>query len=443
MKPYAEYQDSGIEWLGRIPEQWKVKKLKYLSDVILGKMLTPNSKVGYHLKPYLRAKNLTWLKVDTIDIKEMWFSENDLKRYRLRKNDLLVSEGGEVGRTCIWCDEIPECYIQNSVNRVRFSKNLNPRYYLYLFLIYGYKGHFDSVVSRVSIAHLTKEKLVDIAFLVPPLHEQEQIAKYLDRKTEQIDTLIDKKKRLIELLKEERTAIINQAVTKGIDPDVTTKDSGIEWLGEIPAYWELSQFSRHIRTKARLGWKGLRADEYVNFGYGFLSTPNIKDKEIDFENINYITDERYTESPEIMLQKDDILLAKDGSTLGIVNIVKDLPFPCTVNSSIAVLRVISDRLIPDFLKIFIESHYLQNIIQRIKGGMGVPHLFQADINKFLLVMPPIHEQLSIVEYVEKETSRTDTIISKSEKEVELLQEYRTALISEVVTGKIDVREEKI
>jgi len=217
LDPNVPMKDLGIEWLGEIPEHWEVKRLKFMAEVVLGKMLTSNDKGGYHLKPYLRAKNLTWLKVNSEDIKEMWFSDNEIKQYRLRKNDLLVSEGGEVGRTCIWNEEIPECYIQNSVNRVRFLEALVPRYYLYLFLIYGYKGHFDAVVSRVSIAHLTKEKLVEISFIVPPYVEQKAIVEMIDQEVSRIDCIMSKSEKEIELLQEYRTALISEVVTGKID----------------------------------------------------------------------------------------------------------------------------------------------------------------------------------------------------------------------------------
>nr|WP_243687775.1 restriction endonuclease subunit S [Methanobacterium formicicum] len=116
------------------------------------------------------------------------------------------------------------------------------------------------------------------------------------------------------------------------------KDSGVEWIGEIPESWEIGRMGADCTVKARLGWRGLKASEYVNEGYIFLSTPNIKNNEIDFENVNYITPERYFESPEIMLDVGDVLLAKDGSTLGISNVVRYLPVPATVNSSIAVIK---------------------------------------------------------------------------------------------------------
>ena len=132
IKTYPKYKDSGIKWIGEIPEHWEVKKLKYIAHIILGKMLTPNDKGGYFLKPYLRAQNLKWLKPEVSNIKEMWFSEDELKTYRVEKNDLLISEGGEIGRTCIWNNELEEVYIQNSVNKVSI-KNNDPYYFLFLF----------------------------------------------------------------------------------------------------------------------------------------------------------------------------------------------------------------------------------------------------------------------------------------------------------------------
>ncbi len=440
MKPYPAYKDSGVPWIGEVPEEWEIVPLKFLSEIVLGKMLTSKDKGGYFLKPYLRAKNLNWLAVDISDTKNMWFSERELNLYRLEKGDLLVSEGGEVGRTCIWNDELDECYIQNSVNRVRLRSGNIPRFFLYQFFIAGQKGHFDAVVNQVSIAHLTKEKLAEVIFIVPPLSEQTAIAAYLDRKTAQIDTLIGKKRRLIELLQEGRTALISHAVTKGLNPAAKMKDSGVEWIGDVPEGWEVVKLGFLATVKARLGWKGLKASEYVDEGYIFLSTPNIKGKTIDFENVNYITAERYFESPEIMLQVGDVLLAKDGSTLGIANVVRNLPAPATVNSSIAVIRS-SGGSNSVYLYYFFLSHYFQNIIQRVKGGMGVPHLFQSDLKKFTVICPPLPEQTAIAAYLDDKTAQIDQTIARTERQIELLQEYRTALISAVVTGKIDVREE--
>jgi len=215
------------------------------------------------------------------------------------------------------------------------------------------------------------------------------------------------------------------------------RDSGIAWLGAIPAHWVRSSVYGTCSVKGRLGWKGLTADEYVDEGYAFLSTPNIKGTYIDFENVNHITEARYAESPEIMLEEGDVLLAKDGSTLGIVNVIRRLPAPATINSSIAVIHPDRARIQSVYLAYFMASRFMQSVIQWLKGGMGVPHLFQADIRKFPLLMPPLSEQTMIADFLDRETAKIDALVDKKERLLELLQEKRTALITYAVTKGID------
>lgn len=260
--------------------------------------------------------------------------------------------------------------------------------------------------------------------------------------------MVAKKKALIEKLKEQRTAIISSAVTKGLPPEVAPhyglaphscfKPSGVDWLGDIPMGWKSSRLGYETWVRARLGWKGLKADEYVDEGFIFLATPNIKSRDIDFVNVNYITQERYDESPEIKLKQGDVLLAKDGSTLGTVNIVRFLPDEATVNSSIAVITPYKG-LDGVYLMYLFLSKLMINTIQRVKGGMGVPHLFQSDLNKFYIPLPPFHEQQAIAAYLDEQTTKIDNLIAKVEQAIRTLQEYRSALITAAVTGKIDVR----
>lgn len=211
--PKVKMKDSGIDWLGEIPKHWEVKRLKYISTIVLGKMLTSEDKGNYFLKPYLRAANLNWINVNIDDVKEMWFSDKELKKYRLNKNDLLVSEGGEVGRTCIWKEELDECYIQNSVHKVTMNDNCEPHYFLQQFYMFGKKGAFDLIVNRISIAHLTVEKLKEVEFIAPPLKEQQSIVRHIETECTRIDAKIAKTQKLIELLTEYRTALISEVVT--------------------------------------------------------------------------------------------------------------------------------------------------------------------------------------------------------------------------------------
>ncbi len=210
------------------------------------------------------------------------------------------------------------------------------------------------------------------------------------------------------------------------------KHSGVDWLGNIPFHWEKSRIGFEASIKARLGWKGLKADEYVEDGYIFLATPNIKGSEIDFNNVNYITKFRYDESPEIKINVGDVLVTKDGSTTGTCNIVRKLPSPATVNSSIAVIRPIRN-LVSEYLYYFFLSPYTQSVIKLMQGGMGVPHLFQADLCEFNILLPPMNEQRTIAAFLDYETARIDQLIAKQQRLIELLKEKRQAVISHAVT----------
>ncbi len=212
LNPNIESKNSGIEYLGLIPHHWEVKKLKYVGKVVLGKMLCNEYQKGYSHCYYLKSKNLQWLNVEVSQVEKMWFSEYEKSLYRIKKDDLLVSEGGEVGKTCIWNNELAECYIQNSVHKITLNKFNNAKFFLYAFFAYGKLGVFDSVVSRVSIAHLVLEKLINVDMVVPPLQEQKEIAEFLDKKCEKINSAIEKTKKQIELVKEYKNTLINEAV---------------------------------------------------------------------------------------------------------------------------------------------------------------------------------------------------------------------------------------
>lgn len=196
----------------------------------------------------------------------------------------------------------------------------------------------------------------------------------------------------------------------------------------IPDHWTIERVDRVASVHARIGWKALTADEYQPEGYVFLSTPNIKEKEIDFENVNYISEFRYEESPDLKLAVGDVLLVKDGNTLGITNIVRELPRPATVNGSIAVLR--SFGVHPDFLRYVIASPPVQGHISMLKAGMGVPHLFQWDIKRLPIPLPPLEEQRRIADFLDAETALVDALVQSRVRQLELVSERAEAYLSE-------------
>ncbi|WP_206061420.1 restriction endonuclease subunit S [Nonomuraea basaltis] len=197
-----------------------------------------------------------------------------------------------------------------------------------------------------------------------------------------------------------------------------------------PSTWMRTRVDRVATVNARIGWKALTASEYQPGGYVFLATPNIKSESIDFENVNYISEYRYEESPELKLKVGDVLLAKDGNTLGITNVVRDLPRPTTVNGSIAVLRAFDIE--PRFLRYSLASSATQDVIDAIKGGMGVPHLFQWDIKRLPLALPPLEEQRRIADFLDAETARIDRLAAAQQSVVSLIQERRRRVLDDVL-----------
>ena len=209
----TKMKSSGIDNAGDIPEHWEIRRLKNVAKVVLGKMLCNTDKGEYKLKPYLKSKNIGWNRVITEDVEEMWFSQSEMDTYRIHEEDLLVSEGGEVGKTSIWRNELDECYIQNSVHKITCFTDCFPEYYLYYFGFLGATNHFKTIVNQVSIAHLTREKIIVIKCLHPPLEEQKLIVVQIKTETNIIDTAITKAEKEIELIKEYKEVMIAEAVT--------------------------------------------------------------------------------------------------------------------------------------------------------------------------------------------------------------------------------------
>lgn len=441
MRKYPKYKDSGIDWVGEIPEIWVIWKLKHFGNVILGKMLNNEEKPNTFLKPYLKASNVYWEKISIDEIKQMYFSAHEIKRYRVKKDDLLVNEGGDVGRAAIWNNEIEECYIQNSVHKITFKKD-NSKFFLYLMIAYTAKDFFNSIVNQVSIAHLTYEKLIEIPFPRPILPEQHSIAQFLDHKTDQIDRFIANRRKQIELLKEQKAAIINKAVTKGINPSAKMKDSGIEWIGEVPEHWSVTKLKFVSKIFGRIGFRGYTINDLVEKGEGAItiSPSNMKANEMNFESCTYISWFKYEESPEIKIFNDDVLFVKTGSTYGKVSMVENLQEPATINPQILVFKKIKTN--PMFFFHQLRSKLIQAHVKTSVIGGTIPTISQEKIGNYYFLLPNKVEQGLIIEHITNETKIIDELITKYQKQIDLMQEYRTALISQAVTGKIDVRDWK-
>lgn len=441
MKKYDNYKDSGIEWIGKIPEHW---------DIILFKRIILKIKDGTHGTfqrvsnghPFLSAKNVydNGIKIGE---KESNISEEDYleitKNGFPSKNDLLITCVGTIGRTYVYDFEKPMAF-QRSVTFIRFYDGINPQFYKYYVQSSIYQNLLISLAKTSAQSGIYMGDLMNTTTIKIPPFEQTAIANYLDHKTTQIDTLIAKKEQFISLLQEERTAVINQAVTKGLDPNVPMKDSGIEWLGEIPEHWEVKKLKLLANIQGRIGFKGYTVGDLVSEGEGALTlgAKHIdKFNQLNLSNPEFISWDKYYESPEIMVQIGDIILTQRG-TLGKVILIKEDIGKATINPSMVILSKLKAN--DYFLYYFFNSDYFKSWIDLTNTATAVPMISQGQLGNLKLVLPNNDEQNQIVNSIQKSTKKIDDIIVKAQQEIELLKEYKTALISEVVTGKVDVRD---
>ena len=436
IKPYPKYKDSGVEWLGMVPEHWVVTALKRGFSVTLGKMLQPNKgDPDDELLPYLRAANIQWQGVDTSDIKLMWLSKRDREQLGLVAGDLLVSEGGDVGRSCIWHAELDTCYFQNSVNRLRAREENLTHYLCYWMSVIKDKGYIDVLCNKSTIAHFTAEKVAAVPVPFPPPNEQSAIASFLDHETAKIDVLIAEQEKLIELLKEKRSAVISHAVTKGLNPDVKMKDSGVEWLGMVPEYWEVWRI-KHLGTTITGGTpKTDEPDYWIDGNVPWLPSGKVQNNSIHKEDADtFITKRALAESAAKLIRPGSALIALTGATCANAAF---LTFESTANQSVV---GIEPKLNADgrFIYYSLLSQRKQVLTHKSGGAQG--GINQEDVRNLVITAPEKAEQSAIASFLDHETSKIDALTTEAQHAIDLLQERRSALISAAVTGQIDVRD---
>lgn len=435
-KAYAEYKNSGVEWLGKIPSHWLATQVKYGYLVTLGKMLqsTPKSSLD-ELKLYLKAQNIQPNGINIDQVESMWFSPDECKKLLLQKSDVLVSEGGDAGRSAIWNCELEECYIQNAINRVRPKYVNNSKYFLYWMKFLKSTDFINIICNKATIAHYTAEKLEGSPIFLPSSDEQIAIANFLDHETTKIDHLIEKQQQLIELLKEKRQAVISHAVTKGLDPNVPMKDSGVAWLGEVPEHWDTTK----IKYVAELTPKKSEVSSNDNRLCTFVPMEKLKLGSL-------IKDEEKPISEVIggytYFKNGDLLLAKVTPCFENKNMVvaSDLKNGIGFGSSeIYVLRA-NHKVNTQFLYYRLqEDQFMELETGAMTGAGGLKRVPSEFLNNFQFALPPLSEQIAITKYLNQYLIKNEYLMNKAQSAIQLMQERRTALISAAVTGKIDVR----
>ncbi len=441
-KPYPAYKDSGVEWLGRVPEHWQIKRLKHIANVQTGVAKGKDNADKETIEvPYLRVANVQdgYLSLD--DVATIEIPREDLPRYSLQPGDVLMNEGGDfdkLGRGSVWQGEIEPCIHQNHVFAVRptavpsawlnaFTGSLAAQFYF-----------MGRAKQSTNLASISSSNIMELPVAMPPAAEMDLLLDHIDRETARIDALVAKKTRFIELLREKRQALITHAVTKGLDPNVKMKDSGVEWLGEVPEHWEIKRLQFLCASiKAGPFGSALTKDMYVPDGYRVYGQEQVIPGDFSIGDY-YITPEYFSELAQYAVQPGDVLVSCVG-TFGKIAVVPEDVEPGIINPRLIRIRV-NQLVSPVYLTVLMQSSVVFEQFSLWSRGGTMDVINIGTLSGIVLSVPPASEQKAIIRYVEHEAGRIDALVNKTERSIELLKERRSALITAAVTGQIDLRE---
>lgn len=421
MKKYDSYKESGVEWIGEIPSHWDITRIKYKFQIGRGRVISNEDLVEDAIYPVYSSQTLNngcLGYIDTFDFDDKLIT--------------WTTDGANAGTVFLREGKFNCTNVCGTLKGK--SESVIPEFDYY-FLQYATQFYKRPDTNGAKIMN---NEMAVILSLKLSTDEQISIANYLDHKTTKIDHLIAKKEQFIQLLEEERVAVINQAVTKGLDPTVTMKDSGIEWLGEIPEHWSYSSLKWYSKIYSG-GTPSKDVEDYwLNGTIPWLNSGCVNQWDIT-EVSDYITEEAFKNSSTKWIPNKSLViaLAGQGKTKGMVAQVQ---FETTCNQSLGVI-VPNEKIYNRFLQYWLKNNY-QNI-RNLGGGDKRDGLNLVMIGGIPIPVLPLNEQEKISNYLDSINLEIDSIKAKTEQEIELLKEYKTALISEVVTGKVDVRNEKL
>lgn len=443
MTKYAEFKDSGIEWIGEIPNDWEIKQMKHIISSEPYSMV--DGPFGSDMKneeyvdsgiPIIQLNNIGIgeHKLDTIKYITVKKAEQ-LKRHKAYAGEIVMAKMAEpVARATILSDEYEQYIVSADCIRVKVSMEMDPKFIVYALNSYMRKEAeiLSTGTTRIRI-NLSITKNLHIA--IPALEQQSIIAGHLDHKTADIDTLIADKQKLIDLLRESRQATISEAVTKGLEKAAKMKNSGIDWIGEIPESWQVKKL-KSICYK--IGDVDHKMPESTDNGIPYISPKDFTENEdIDFENAKKITKHSFDEiAKKIKPEKGDIIFARY-ATLGVVRIV-NVDFDFLVSYSCAIIKPNEKVVNKKYLYYYLKSNCIEQEIYYYANANTQSNVGIDSIQRFKTITPPLPTQQAIADYLDRKTAQIDSLISDITEQIEKLKEFRQSIISEAVTGKVAV-----
>jgi len=449
-KRYESYKDSGIEWIGEIPEHWEENKLKYMAYV---KSSNVDKKVEEDEQEVSLCNYVDVYYNDFIDsnIKFMKATarSEEIDKFELQAGDVIITKDSET-----WDDIAVPAYVPYKLAKVlcgyhlalvrSFNSKSLGRYIFRAFSSNGIRDQFMVSANGITRFGLSISSLKTALFPCPPLYEQKAIANYLDYKTSEIDSLIADKEKLIEKLEEYKKSIITEAVTKGLDPDVEMEDSGIEWIGEIPEHWEMKKIKyllKRERNSIKVGPFGsqLTSENMKHNSIKVYNQRNVYDKNFSIGE-NYISLEKYGELKSFTVYPGDILITTRG-TIGKASIVPDNTEKGILHPCLMRIQVKENYALPRLIEeIFNETYLLFNQILYESNATTIDVIYSETLKNLIIPLPSYDEQEVILKKIDESKEFYEGLIKKIQNQVINLKQYRQSLIYEAVTGKIDVRE---
>ncbi len=420
IKKYKEYKLSKFKWFEHVPVNWHEGKISYFFEIGRGRVISElelNPDAPYPVYSSQTKNDGCLGFIDTYD-----FDDNILT---------WTTDGANAGTVFIRSGKF-NC--TNVCGTLKPKVDVDLKYYLY------YLQTMTPFYKRPDTngAKIMNNEMARIYCLIPPIQEQTKIAQYLDTQTATIDQLIQQKERLIELLKEKRQAVINEAVTKGLDFNARMKDTGIEWLGEVPIQWNLVQI-RHLNTKVGSGVtpKG-GAEVYTEEGVIFIRSQNVHFDGLRLDDVVRIDFDTHEKMSGSKVHFKDVLLNITGASIGrccVVNISEEM----NVNQHVCIIRP-TQKILPEYLNLVLQSNVGQVQIKLgTTGGNREGLTFEA-IKEFVIPLPDLKEQGEILSTVQSSLNRYYELENLNTMQIDKMKEYRQSIISEAVTGKIDVRD---
>jgi len=440
-KPYPVYKDSGVEWLGEVPEHWTHTPIGYECEIFTGFAFSSEKFSLDQGIPLVRGDNVTEGSLRWGDKARYWpLITDELERFLLKKDDVLIGmDGSKVGKNYAFIEskDLPLLLVQR-VARLRANGKLLPAFIHRLIGSPFFRAWVDFVRTNPAIPHISPKDIHNFYVASPPKEEQQQILKVLDRETTRIDALVNKKTRFMELLREKRQALITHAVTKGLDPSVKMKDSGVEWLGDVPEHWAV----KRLRFVASIN-PAIRSEilEAPTAAVSFLPMVDIgADGSLNLEKTRSVQDVKNGYS---YFENGDVVFAKvtpcfeNGKGALMHDLVGGVGFGTT---ELTVLRS-SNGYKATFLNYLVQSNRFRCFgAGAMTGAGGLKRVPDEFTRNFTTSWPSLDEQQAIATHLDRETTRIDTLIQKTQHSIDLLKERRAALITAAVTGQIDLRQ---